>query len=69
MEGGKSKMIFRFRSEVIIPAIGKVIHEHSLEFPEDSNVFGRVVAYREYMSDTFPGCKYKIIDAKEIKRK
>ena len=57
---------FKVFSEVIIPSIGKIKHEHTQEFSDDSNVFGRAYEYRQYMRKTFPNCDFKLIEAKEI---
>ena len=56
-------MKFKILSEVIIPSIGKIKHEHTQEFSDDSNVFGRALEYRDYMRNKFPGCEFKLIKA------
>ena len=60
-------MKFKIKSEVIVEGIGKMTHEHVQKFPDDSNVFGRVYDYRQYMYKTFPKCEYKLIEAKEVR--
>ena len=59
-------MKFKIRSEVVIEGIGKMKHEHTQEFSDDSNVFGRALEYRQYMYKTFPGCEFRLIKTKEI---
>ena len=59
-------MKFRIFSEVSIAGVGKVKHEHIQEFSDDSNVFGRVLEYREYMLRTFRGCEFKLILAERV---
>ena len=61
-------MTFRITTEVIIPAIGKFIHEHTQEFSDNSNVFGRVAEYRKYIHEMFPECRYQLISAEEVKK-
>ena len=61
-------MTFEVKSEVIIPAVGKLIHEHRQDFPKNSNVFGRVLEYRKYMENVFPGCKYTVISARRVQK-
>lgn len=60
-------MKFRIRSEIHVPGIGWMGHTHEQEFDDDSNVFGRVYEYRQYIYKTFPGCDYKLISAKQVK--
>lgn len=60
-------MKFNIESEVIVPGVGKMKHRHTQEFADDSNVFGRVLEYRQYMYRTFPGCEFRMIKAKEVK--
>lgn len=60
-------MKFQIRSEVRVPGLGVVKHSHEQDFPADSNVFGRVLEYHEYMRRTFPGCEFKLVDTKEVK--
>jgi len=43
-------------------------HEYIHEFPDDSNVFGRVLDYHKHMDATFGKCKYELINAEEIKK-
>lgn len=58
-------MIFKVQSEVNV--CGHTMkHEHTMEFDNDSNVFGRVLAYREYMKKTFPECEYRLIKARQV---
>lgn len=52
-------------SEVIVEGIGKMKHEHTQAFEDNSNVFGRVLEYRRYMYKTFPHCDFRIIKATE----
>lgn len=59
-------MRFMIKSEVLVTGIGKITHTHEQEFEKDSNVFGRVLEYRQYMYKTFPNCRYRLIEAKEI---
>lgn len=56
-------MKFDIISEVFINGIGKMRHEHTQEFSEDSNVFGRVLEYHQYMYKAFPNCEFKLIKA------
>ena len=60
-------MKLSIKSEVTIPGIGTCTHEHTQDFDDSSNVFGRVYDYRQYMKDTFPGCKYRLLSAKEVR--
>lgn len=60
-------MKYEVLSEVIIPSIGTLKHEHTQSFDDDSNVFGRVLEYHKYMYRTFPNCKFRLIKAKPIK--
>ena len=60
-------MRFRFVSEVVIAGIGKMRHEHTQEFADDSNVFGRVLEYHQYMYKTFPKCEFRLIRAEQVK--
>ena len=59
-------MRFKMESEVIVKGIGTIRHTHEQTFESDSNVFGRVLEYRQYMYKTFPNCKYRLIEAKEV---
>ena len=59
-------MKFKMESEVIIEGIGKVKHTHVQIFDDNTNVFGRVLEYHQYMYKTFPKCEFKLINAKEI---
>lgn len=59
-------MKFKIISEVIINGVGRCKHEHVQEFSEDSNVFGRVLEYRQYMRNTFPRCEFKLIKAERV---
>ena len=43
------------------------MHEHDQDFDDDSNVFGRVYDYRQYMKGTFPGCEFRLLSAKEVR--
>lgn len=58
-------MKFEMVSEVFISGIGKVRHEHTQEFADDSNVFGRILEYHQYMYKTFPNCEFNLIKATE----
>lgn len=43
-------------------------HEHTQEFPDDSNVFGRALEYRQYMRKQFPNAtSFELISAKEVR--
>ena len=59
-------MKFEITSEVTIKGIGKVKHKHEQEFSNDINVFGRALAYRNYMRKTFPNCEFEMISTKQI---
>lgn len=59
-------MKFKMESEVTVDGIGKMKHTHTQEFADDSNVFGRVLEYHQYMYKTFPKCDFKLIKATEI---
>lgn len=56
-------MKYKIISEVSIPTVGICKHEHIQEFDKHENVFGRVLAYHQYMNKTFPKCEYKLIKA------
>ena len=60
-------MTFKVKTEVKIPGIGWAKHEHTQTFQDGSNVFERVADFRQYIKGRFPGCEYKLIEAKEIK--
>ena len=62
-------MRFNVISEVLVPGIGKLTDEHSQEFSDSSTVFERVLNYRHYMYSKFPGCEFRLIEAKRIKEK
>ena len=53
-------------SEVHVPGLGALKHEHVQEFKDNSNVFGRALEYHEYMYKAFPKCVFKLLDAKEV---
>ena len=59
-------MKFEVKSRVNIMGM-KSTHEHVQEFRDDSNVFGRALEYRQYMRQTFPGCEFELISAKEVR--
>lgn len=59
-------MKFHIESEVCVDGIGKMHHSHTQEFADDSNVFGRVLEYHQYMYKTFPKCEFRMIKAKEL---
>lgn len=59
-------MTFVVDCMVNVPGLGWSQYTHRFEFPDDSNVFGRVLEYRKHMEATFPGCEYKIRKAKEV---
>ena len=61
-------MKFEIESSVSVTGLGNLMHYHTQEFSEDSNVFGRVLEYHEYMKKTFPNCDFKMISAKEVWR-
>ena len=58
-------MKFKIVSKVDL--LGGMKHEYIHEFPDDSNVFGRVLDYHEHMRKTFGNRKFEMISAKEIK--
>jgi len=60
-------MIFDIESRVTIEGIGNVTHKHMQEFNDNSNVFGRVYDYHQYMKKTFPNCNFEMVSAKERK--
>lgn len=59
-------MVFNITSEVMVKGIGKIYHQHTQEFADDSNVFGRVLEYHQYMYKTFPKCKFKLVKIERI---
>lgn len=59
-------MKMKIESEVIVPGVGKVRHTHEQEFEDNSNVFGLVSDYREYMKKLFPGCEFKALKVKRV---
>lgn len=61
-------MRFKLESEVFVEGIGKMKHTHTQTFADDSNVFGRVLEYHQYMYKTFPNCKFKLIKAMELQK-
>ena len=60
-------MKFKVDSIVHIKGIGKVKASHTQTFADDSNVFGRVLEYHQYMHKAFPNCDFKLIKATEVK--
>ena len=60
-------MTFETVSTVIIPGVGKVTHRQDMVFDDDSNVFGRVLEYRQKMRELFPGCNYELVSTKQKK--
>ena len=60
-------MKYRMKSKVMIDGIGTVTHEHTQDFGNTSNVFGRVLEYHRYMQRMFPDCKFELVSAKEVK--
>ena len=56
-------MKFDTVSVVTVPGVGKVTHRQEMTFADDSNVFGRVLEYRQKMAKLFPGCDYELINA------
>lgn len=61
-------MKFKSTSEVVIGGI-VMKHEHTQEFADDSNVFGRVLEYHEYMHKMFPQCLFRLLHAECIEDK
>ena len=57
---------FHVECDVIIPDVGKSHYATDLEFDDNSNVFGRVLDFRNHMREVFPGCEYKLIKAKQV---
>lgn len=62
-------MRFEIESTVFIDGIGKCKHSHTQEFADDSNVFGRVIEYHQYMYKTFPNCQFMLVRAEEVRQK
>lgn len=60
-------MKFKVTSTVTVPGIGNMGYTHEQHFDNDSNVFGRVLEYRQYMQRMFPGCKFKMEKAERMK--
>lgn len=60
-------MKFLIRSKVYIDKVGEATYEHEQIFDDDSNVFGRALAYREHMNRLFPNSAFELVSAKEIK--
>ncbi len=58
-------MKFRIKSEVMLFGM-KFTDEYIHEFPDDSNVFGRVLEYHRRMEKTFPNMPFKLIEAKQL---
>ncbi len=58
-------MKFRIISEVMLFGM-KVTDEYVHEFPDDSNVFGRVLEYHQRMEKAFPNMPFKLIEAKQL---
>lgn len=56
-------MKFDVESEVYVEGIGIMRHNHTQEFADNSNVFGRVLEYHQYMYKTFPNCPFKLTKA------
>lgn len=59
-------MVFNITSEVMVKGIGKMYCQHTQEFADDSNVFGMVLEYHQYMYKTFPKCKFKLVKIERI---
>ena len=60
-------MTFETVSNVTIPGVGKITHRQDIVFDDDTNVFGRVLEYRQKMRELFPGCDFELISAKQKK--
>ena len=58
-------MKFKLTSHVDI--LGGMKHEYVHDFPDDSNVFGRMLDYHKHMEQTFPRRKYRLLKAEELK--
>jgi len=60
-------MKFKITSQVHIGSF-LMKHEYVHDIPDDSNVFGRVLDYHKHMSETFPKCEYRLLNAEELKK-
>ena len=58
--------LYKVISKVVVPSIGVITDEHTQEFRDDLNVFGRVLEYHKYMYSTFPSCKFELLKATQI---
>ena len=65
MRLGGDMMIFRMKSKVMLYGM-ECTHEHEQEFDDNSNVFGRVLEYHQYMERTFPNMPFKLISAEQL---
>lgn len=59
-------MKFKVRSEVLFGDM-VITDTYVHEFADDSNVFGRVLEYHQRMYKAFPNCRFRLIEAKELK--
>ena len=59
-------MKFKITSEVYILGMW-MKHEYIHNFPDDSNVFGRVLDYHKHMEDTFKSREFRLLKAEELK--
>ena len=59
-------MKLMIESVVVIDGIGECKHHHVQDFADDSNVFGRVFEYHEYMHRAFPDCDFKAVKVTEV---
>ena len=59
-------MKFKITSKVKILDM-EIKHEHIQEFKNNSNVFGRIYEYHQYMYKTFPKKEFELLKAEEIK--
>ena len=63
----KNYNTYEILSEVYFEGLATFKHSHKQSFPEELNVFGRVLEYHKYMYKTFPNRKFKLIEAKLVK--
>ena len=58
-------MKFKIKSIVYMSGF-EMEYEHIQLFDENSNVFGRVLEYHQYMYKKFPGLEFKLVKAIEV---
>ena len=59
-------MRFKITVEITDAVLGRFNYTFEYSFDANSNVFGRVIEFRNHIHKTFPGCEYTLISAKQL---